>query len=288
MTERRQIATAIETNAGLQGREGTLRDAFAAWWREQEELLIRLPETRNPMLLRANLLESFVTALAPVGLLDRFKVSGVIAIWWNASQYDLKTLAEQGFAGLIDGWVATLRAAMDPTDGDNTGARFDPTGHKLVTRLLPGYLDELTNAEALRLERESRLTAATKTEAEDEESEPDGDEETLSPEATKTLKREIAAARKTLQRLKADLLRRLDVARAALSADDCQRLVLDLAREDLTGYLERYVSAHRQQVVEAFENWWDKYRVTLRDIEAERDHDTDRLNRFIMDLGYVR
>ncbi|HEY8745175.1 MAG TPA: N-6 DNA methylase, partial [Chloroflexota bacterium] len=140
LTERRQLATAIETNAGLQGREGTLRDAFAAWWREQETLLIQLPETHNPMLLRATLLESFVTALAPVGLLDRFKVSGVIAIWWNAAQYDLKTLAEQGFADLVDGWVATLRTAMDPTDGDNTGARFDPTGHKLVTRLLPGYL----------------------------------------------------------------------------------------------------------------------------------------------------
>jgi type I restriction enzyme M protein len=286
LMKRSQVAAAIEANAGLRGREGTLRDAFAAWWREQEALLIQLPETRNPMLLRANLLESFVAALAPVGLLDRFKVSGVIAIWWNAAQYDLKTLAEQGFADLVDGWVATLRTAMDPTDGDNTGARFDPTGHKLVTRLLPGYLDELTNAEAQRLELESRLTAATKADAEDEDAETDSDEETLSPEAIKTLKREITAARKTLQRLKADLLRRLDAARAALSADDCQRLVLDLAREDLTGYLDRYVSAHRQQVMEAFENWWDKYRVTLRDIEAERERTEGQLARYIAGLGY--
>jgi len=97
----------------------------------------------------------------------------------------------------------------------------------------------------------------------------------------------IGAARKTLQRLKADLLRRLDAARAALSADDCQRLVLDLAREDLNGYLERYVSAHRQQVVEAFENWWDKYRVTLRDIEAERERAAIQLASFEKALGYA-
>ena len=33
--------------------------------------------------------------------------------------------------------------------------------------------------------------------------------------------------------------------------------------------LERYIGAQRQQVVAAFENWWDKYRVTLTEIEQE-------------------
>jgi hypothetical protein len=51
--------------------------------------------------------------------------------------------------------------------------------------------------------------------------------------------------------------------------------------------LERYVVAHRQQVIAAIENWWDKYRVTLRDIGAERDASAKRLDEFLQGLGYA-
>ncbi len=37
----------------------------------------------------------------------------------------------------------------------------------------------------------------------------------------------------------------------------------------------------------AFENWWDKYRVTLRDIEEERDAAKGRLDGFLEELGYA-
>jgi type I restriction enzyme M protein len=47
--------------------------------------------------------------------------------------------------------------------------------------------------------------------------------------------------------------------------------VLAIFKDGLTAELERYVTAHRQQVIVAVENWWDKYRVTLQDIEGERD-----------------
>lgn len=40
-------------------------------------------------------------------------------------------------------------------------------------------------------------------------------------------------------------------------------------------------------MVEAFENGWDKYRVTLRDIEGEREETRERLEGFLEELGYV-
>jgi type I restriction enzyme M protein len=36
----------------------------------------------------------------------------------------------------------------------------------------------------------------------------------------------------------------------------------------------------------AVENWWDKYRVTLQDIERERDAARQQLNEFLSGLGY--
>ena len=44
---------------------------------------------------------------------------------------------------------------------------------------------------------------------------------------------------------------------------------------------------HRQQVVTAVENWWNTYRVTLRDIERDRDTAKVRLNGFLKELGYA-
>jgi len=102
----------------------------------------------------------------------------------------------------------------------------------------------------------------------------------------KALKKELASIRKTLKALKAELLKRLGQARAVLTAEQCQLLVLNIASDDLATQLERYVAAHRQQVIAAVENWWDKYKVTLRDIEAERDVAVKRLAKFVRELGY--
>ena len=34
-------------------------------------------------------------------------------------------------------------------------------------------------------------------------------------------------------------------------------------------------------------NWWDKYRVTLQDIEAQRDAAAKQLSEFLHSLGYT-
>ncbi len=51
--------------------------------------------------------------------------------------------------------------------------------------------------------------------------------------------------------------------------------------------LTRYIAAQREQIVAAFENWWDKYRVTLSQIEDARAEAAEKLSGFIKGLGYV-
>ncbi|MBD2774317.1 HsdM family class I SAM-dependent methyltransferase [Iningainema tapete] len=216
--------------------------------------------------------------------LDEFQVNGVIASWWNEIQNDLKTIAAQNFDGLIEGWVETIRAYLDSTEEKN-GNKSDPLSHKLVVRLLPKYLQELADVEAKKADLESQL-AATKKSDEDEEAELE-EEEQLSEAEIKKIRQELAQVKKTLTKLKDDLIKRLDTARSQLLMEQCQRLVLDIAKDDLEAQLNRYVTAHRQQVIAAIENWWDKYRVTLRDIEAKRDAAAQRLDEFLKGLGYV-
>ena len=282
LAARADLGPRIEADAGLRAREQQLADAFAAWWDARRVAIAELTASRDFMGLRARLLATFADALGPVGLLDRFRVAGVVARWWGAAQYDLKTLMARGFPGVVEAWATTIATALEDEND-----RSDPLGHKLVRHLLAGYLDEIAAAEAAVAELDARIKAAEATDEDgDEDAEGNDDEFALSEIDLKDLKRKRTAARGRLRRLRDDLVARLAEAQAALSDDDARELVLGILRADLAGELDRRVAEHRQAVVAAFEAWWDKYRVTLEDIEAERAEVADRLGAMFGSLGY--
>jgi hypothetical protein len=100
------------------------------------------------MELRGEFLHSFVDSLEPVGLLDRFKVAGVVASWWDEVKYELRTLSESDFGGLVDSWVDTIRDALEQDDDTQKNqTKFDPLNHKLVVRLMPDYREEIADAD---------------------------------------------------------------------------------------------------------------------------------------------
>jgi len=277
LAARSSLREAVESNPGVQAREAALQASFEGWWKARRDRLRRLPETGDLMAVRAEFLESFTETLGPVGLLDEFQVGGVVAAWWDAAQFDLKALATRGYADLLDGWVDTLRDALE--EGE-----VDPTEDRLVRRVLPDFLEAIAEAEARRAELEGQIAEARGPEDEEED---DESGERLSEAEVKELKRQLTAARKSLKTLHSEVLKRLEKARAALSEADCADLALDLFHADLEAQLERAVAARRRQVVAAVENWWDKYRVPLRHLERERDEAVGRLEGFLRELGYV-
>ncbi len=144
LTDRAAIRALVETHPGVLARAAALREALAAWWLEHSARLVELPARRQLNSVRTDLLRSFNTALAPVGVLDHYKLAGVIATWWTDTLPDLKTLMENGFAGVIDGWVDAIADALE--DEDSAGATIDPFTHKLVRRVMLDYLDQIDAA----------------------------------------------------------------------------------------------------------------------------------------------
>lgn len=289
ITERGQIKTTIEADSGVRGKEEQLFTVFADWWQAYEQHLLKLPETRALMTTRAEFLTSFTTALEQVRLLDRFKVAGVIARWWQASQFDFKTLAAQGFTGLIDSWVVTIRSALEPDEEGQNGALIDPLSHKLVRHLLPDYLEELAEAEAHKVQLEGQIEAAKPSSDDNsDESDPEAEvEEILSEAELKGLKRELTAVKREIKTLKDALSRRLRQAQQELKPEQSERLVLEIACDDLRAELTHAVTAHRRQVISIFEHWWDTYYVPLSEIESKRHVAVQRLEQFIKGLGYA-
>jgi len=142
LADRFAIHTLVEYDAGVQARAQALRDVLAVWWATHAVRLAGLPTRRDLNAVRAEFLDSFIAALSPLGVLDRFKLAGVIATWWTDTLPDFKTLLENGFPGVIDGWIDAIADAVE--DDEAAGPAFDPFGHKLVRRTMADYLGQIT------------------------------------------------------------------------------------------------------------------------------------------------
>lgn len=139
VTDRSAIRSLVENDPGVHARGQSMRDALETWWAAHAARLAELPQHRELNRVRAEFLDSFVAALLPLGTLDRFKLAGVIATWWTDTLPDFKTLVENGFPGVIDGWVDAIADAVE--DDEAAGPIFDPFAHKLVRRTMSDYLD---------------------------------------------------------------------------------------------------------------------------------------------------
>jgi type I restriction enzyme M protein len=278
LKEKADLKKHIESDAGVQAKEKALTDAVDTWWNAHRDGIGALPTTKELMKLRAQLLASFEDALRPVGLLDRFQVSGVVATWWGDVQNDLKTITARGFLGLVEAWETSILTALEDTSNKD-----NPLDHRLVRRLLPEYLADLSELEAKKAELDATIKSATPSDDEDEE-EP---EEQLSEAEMKALKSELTAVKKMLKTKEGNFTKRLQEARAALDENGAKDLALGILRADLAAILARYVADHRQQLVAAFEGWWGKYRTTLTSIEEERDKAAGTLRVMLEGLGYA-
>jgi type I restriction enzyme M protein len=105
----------------------------------------------------------------------------------------------------------------------------------------------------------------------------------------KAEQRKINALNKNKETL-ADRLARIDSVMkeigGQLTPEGAKTLILkklyDLANEQLT----RYLNAEKRALIAVVENLWDKYAVSVRELEVEREKTLAELNGFLGELGY--
>jgi type I restriction enzyme M protein len=285
LATRQDIKPAIETNPGLVACEQAVRDAFDGWWREHSPRITAVAGANSLVGLRNDLLHSFSAALEPVGVLGRFQVRGIVAGFWDDAKYEFMTLIARGPKGVVDAWCASILTALDDEQNKN-----NPLDHKLVKFLMGGFVEALAELEARKAELDGQIKAA----APDKEAGEQGDEAEVSDEEPavdeaqiKEWKKQLAALKKEVKAQEQGFAQRLSAAVDALDEAGAAALLLAILSNDMQVILERSISAQRQQVVAAFENWWDKYRVTLADVEQQRDAAAGELQALVRSLGYA-
>ncbi|MEU9972556.1 N-6 DNA methylase [Streptomyces sp. NPDC051014] len=289
--------------AGLaRRREERLDAVFTEWWEAETghlEALApaaegpagRLPSQRRAALwaTRESLVESFLASLGDVGLLDRFALAGAVAEWWREARYDLLALAERGFAGVLDGWVQDIEMQLASEPDPSVTRPRRPTAeerraayrHKLMAAVAPDFLEALAVADARKAELDERWRELKPRpvggEREDGESGGEtpadetaaADEEQRSEELAR-VKRERVQTSALVRRLEGGAQERLTAARSTLAADgEERRTVLGILRQGLRRKLDDLLWRRRQELVRAYENWWEKYGLSFREIEQQ-------------------
>jgi type I restriction enzyme M protein len=207
----------------------------------------------------------------------------VIASWWGEVQNDLRTVTARRFLGLIEAWETSIVTALE--DEKN---KSNPLDHRLVRTLLSEYLVDLEELEAKKAELDAAIKSASGSDEDDEDAgEAEDGEDAVSEEKLAAMKQELKATKKALKVKKTNFTLRLREARTALGEDGARDLVLGILRAELDTILARYVAKQRQEVIAAFEGWWDKYRVTLTSVEAERDATAAKIHEMLREVGYA-
>lgn len=287
LNTRDALKTAIETNPGLVAREQATRTAFAGWWAAHSPRIAQLHGQGSIIATHHELLHSFKAALLPIGLLDAFQLAGISAGFWDANKYDFQTIMARGPLGLIQGWRDTILSELED---EEQKSKTNPLDHKLVRFLLAGFIETIATLESRKAELEAQIKAAAPAKGDDEEgaaSEEDEDDTPVDEAQLKAWKKDLAELKKQLKAQKQNFSAELAKAVAALTPDTAASQLLAILHGDMQALLDRYVSAQRKQIVAAFENWWDKYRTTLTEIETRRDAAAQALQGFLKGLGYV-
>lgn len=66
-----------------------------------------------------------------------------------------------------------------------------------------------------------------------------------------------------------------------------RELVINQLKLDAMSIANRYLSEKKQNIIKTLENLWDKYRVSLSEIESERDEATNEIKTYLSELGYL-
>lgn len=291
LTRRTDLKPAIEGNASLLFKEDALREAFERWWHEHSpritSLAGKLDNSAALVELRGELLASFNQALEGIGLLDPFQVRGIVAGFWYQSKYDFLGLMARGSRGVIDAWRTSIITALE----DKT-SKQSPLEHKLVKFLLGDFVAGLAELETKMAELDNQLKAATPARGEgadeaDSAVDADDEENPIDEAQLRAWKADLIKVKKQFKAQQENFASHLNQAVDGLDEEQAAKLLLTILNNDMQAIVERYIAAQRKLIVAVFENWWDKYRVTLNEIEQKRDAAAQALQGFLKGLGYV-
>jgi type I restriction enzyme M protein len=100
------------------------------------------------------------------------------------------------------------------------------------------------------------------------------------------LEDEVKSLRATIKGIEGKRDELVQNAREKISTDVARTVIVERLRQLLMDAYRAYLRADQRACIKTIENLWDKYAVTAKTIEAERDAASKQLKAFLLELGY--
>ncbi|MDR3630007.1 MAG: N-6 DNA methylase [Desulfocapsaceae bacterium] len=306
LKDKRALAEHVAKHPGVIARQTAFLHQLEAWWRKnlfQMEALApddRSDHSGNIYALRRILLADIAETFREQHLLSPYQVRGAFANYINQLKADLKSIAASGW-----------------------GPELIPD-QEILTSQFPEVLEEQEQSRARLAELQALFAAADEEDFEDVEETgvlPSDDVKKLRGELkdlntrAKLARKEGSkaewtallaeagavenrlATHKALEQeaksLKAGLRitenkqdELVEAARARISRDEARQVIVERLGRLLLDTYRAYLRADQRACVAAIENLWNKYAITAKEIEAERDAAAEKLKIIIEELGY--
>ena len=248
---------------------------WTQWWADTVEPTLRaLPDRASLASLRQQLVEDFAAHMAPAEM-DRFAAAGMAATWWEDSVHELQTAVSRGWKAVIEAWLTTAEASQDDKNAPDLT-------EQIAIKLLAGpQLASRTELAAALASLDAEIKAAEATGAAD-----DPVDDAPTPAEIKKMKSERTKTKKTLRAIDASLLATARETLDAMTPAEAPAQAIGV----LHGRIVKLVADHFADIERSTLAWYDnlfnKYGTTLRDLEATRDTATVRLEKHLKRLGY--
>jgi len=227
----------------------------------------------------------------PIGTFDEFKIAGIFANWWEELVYDFKSIVSAGWnKNLVERErikekyfkedieeIEDLESRLAELEADSSELleevedwdeeqQGDKTASK-VKEFLKDLVKDLRSKDSEAARREAKKW-----------------EDLLENIAQK--EKEIKKVRSEISRKQKEIENKIDEKIESITEEEAKELLLEKFFELISNQLEKYLNAEKKELIKIFEKLWDKYKVSLQDLKAERDEEIKKLEEFLQRLGY--
>jgi type I restriction enzyme M protein len=105
-----------------------------SWWDDTRSEFTRLADHRRLLSSRTNLIDSFQVKLGSAGILDRYELGGIFAVWWSTWRDDFRIVEQRGFHAAINRWRSAGIGPGGSSTHDSTESALDFLGEDLCKR----------------------------------------------------------------------------------------------------------------------------------------------------------
>jgi len=291
ITEKNKIREVIEAYKDIAKINEEMASHLKAWWQEAAEFIITLPGNNNIPKFRAEFIERLKEELTPIGILDEFQVAGVFVNWWEVVKYDFKTIVAVGFSPSLipEDYIKNTFFQSQLTEVEQIESKTAELESELNDLIDEVEMDEEENDEEAK-KTVSSIKKYLKSEIDDLKEIKGSEEELEKFEALlgkiKDKEKELKDSRKLLKEIQSELEQKIKNKRQNFKGDEAKKAILKKLYDSIANEMQRYLNAEKKRIVAIFEKLWDKYKVSIAEIDKQRSCSVKKLNGILDSLKY--